>query len=97
MLLAQLEHSRLQLAGLVAVTVGGAFVVALAMSWWLSRPIGSIVRSIERLGESRFDNPWRSAARPTCGGSGAGWTGCGSAWANSRPTASGPCDTSRTN
>jgi len=57
MLLAQLEQSRLQLAGLVAVTVGGAFVVALAMSWWLSRPIGSIVRSIECLGESRFDTP----------------------------------------
>ncbi|MEF8717871.1 MAG: ATP-binding protein [Candidatus Accumulibacter necessarius] len=53
--LAQLEHNRLQLTGLVAVTVVGAFVVALAMGWWLSRPIGSIVRVIERLGESRFD------------------------------------------
>jgi two-component system sensor histidine kinase GlrK len=42
--LAQLEHNRLQLTGLVAVTVVGAFVVALAMGWWLSRPIGSIVR-----------------------------------------------------
>ena len=56
-LLAQLERSRRQLTGLVVVAVVGAFVVALAMSWWLSRPITSIVRSIECLGESRFDTP----------------------------------------
>ena len=37
--------------------MSGAFLVALAMSWWLSRPIGSIERAIEHLGESRFDEP----------------------------------------
>jgi two-component system sensor histidine kinase GlrK len=56
-LLVELEQSREQLTWLVAVAVVGAFLVALAMNWWLSRPIGSIERAIERLGESRFDAP----------------------------------------
>lgn len=55
--LAALEESRQQLTRLVAAAVSGAFLVALAMSWWLSRPIGSIERAIEHLGESRFDEP----------------------------------------
>lgn len=55
--LAELEESRQQLTWLVAAAVSGAFLVALAMSWWLSRPIGSIERVIEHLGESRFDEP----------------------------------------
>ena len=55
--LTTLEASRLQLTGMVAVAVGGAFVVALAMSWWLSRPITTIEGAIERLGESRFEEP----------------------------------------
>jgi len=42
---------------MVAAAVGGAFVVALAMSWWLSRPITTIEGAIERLGESRFEEP----------------------------------------
>ena len=56
-MLAELEQNRLQLTRLVAAAVIGAFLVALAMSWWLSRPIESIERSIEHLGESRFDAP----------------------------------------
>ena len=55
--LEQLEEGRLRLGTLVAGAVGAAFVVALAMSWWLSRPIGTIERAIEQLGESRFDDP----------------------------------------
>ena len=56
-LLAELERSRAHLAWLVATAVVGAFLVALAMNWWLSRPILSIEQAIERLGESRFDAP----------------------------------------
>ncbi|MBP6710048.1 MAG: histidine kinase [Propionivibrio sp.] len=52
-----LDASRLRLTTMVAIAVGGAFVVALAMSWWLSRPITSIENVIERLGESRFEEP----------------------------------------
>lgn len=55
--LERLEEGRLQLGTLVAGAVGAAFLVALAMSWWLSRPIGSIERAIEQLGESRFEDP----------------------------------------
>ena len=52
-----LDASRVRLTGMVATAVGGAFVVALAMSWWLARPITSIENAIERLGESRFEAP----------------------------------------
>ncbi len=55
--LERLEEGRLQLGTLVAGAVGAAFLVALVMSWWLARPIGSIERAIEQLGESRFDIP----------------------------------------
>lgn len=55
--LQQLEEGRLQLGALVAGAVGAAFLVALAMSLWLSRPIGAIERAIGQLGESRFDDP----------------------------------------
>ena len=56
-MLAELEHNRLRLTLLIIATVIGAFLVALAMSWWLSRPIENIVRSIEHLGENKFDEP----------------------------------------
>jgi len=58
-MLVALETSRQQLARLVALAVAGAFLVALAMSWWLSRPIAALERAIARLGESRFDEPVR--------------------------------------
>lgn len=56
-LLTELERRRVQLTVLLAATVIGAFVVALGMSWWLTRPIESLERAIERLGENRFDHP----------------------------------------
>lgn len=56
-MLTELERSRVQLTGQVAAAVLGAFMVALIMGWWLSRPIRSLERAIERLGESRFDEP----------------------------------------
>ena len=54
-MMSELEESRADLARLVIGAVVGALLVALAMGWWLSRPIRSLERSIERLGESRFD------------------------------------------
>ncbi len=56
-MLGELAENRRQLAWLVATAIAGAFVVALAMSWWLTRPIARLERSIEQLGESRFDEP----------------------------------------
>lgn len=54
MLLA-LEENRLQLAGQVLGAAAGALIVALAMGWWLARPVRKLEKTIERLGESRFD------------------------------------------
>ena len=56
-LLTELERSRLHLTALLIAAVVGAFLVALTMSWWLTRPIEALERSIERLGENRFDQP----------------------------------------
>ena len=55
--LAELQQNRLQLTRLLAMVVFGALLVALAMNWWLTRPLERLERSIERLGESRFDDP----------------------------------------
>ena len=56
-MLGELEQNRLQLSTLVGAAVAAALLVALTMSWWLSRPIDTIERAIEQLGESRFDDP----------------------------------------
>ncbi len=56
-MLAELKTNRLHLAGLTIASFLGAFLLALAMSWWLSRPIEKLEQSIERLGENRFDQP----------------------------------------
>jgi two-component system sensor histidine kinase GlrK len=56
-ILADLEESREHLTRLVGVAVVSAFVVAVAMGWWLAQPIVSLERSIERLGEGHFDHP----------------------------------------
>ena len=56
-LLSELERNRLHLTGLLVAVVIGAFLVALAMSWWLTRPIETLERAIEHLGENRFDQP----------------------------------------
>jgi two-component system sensor histidine kinase GlrK len=58
-MLRELEQSRLHLSWLVAAAVAAAFLVALAMSWWLTRPIESLERSIEQMGESRLSEPVR--------------------------------------
>ncbi|MFT3961951.1 sensor histidine kinase [Propionivibrio sp.] len=55
--LAELDEGRLRFGTLVAASIAAAFLVALAMGWWLSRPIRAIENAIERLGESRFDEP----------------------------------------
>ncbi len=56
-LLGELEENRLRLGTLVAAAIASAFLIALAMSWWLSRPIDTIEEAIERLGESRLGDP----------------------------------------
>ena len=53
--LAELDAGRLRLGVLIGVSVGIAFLTAIAMGWWLSRPVKAIEEAIERLGESRFD------------------------------------------
>ena len=57
--LAELHDNRRQLTRLLAAAVIGALLVALAMNWWLTRPLERLERSIEQLGESRFDDPVR--------------------------------------
>ncbi len=54
---AALEAKRREFTLFVAATVAGAFIVALAMSWWLARPLAAVQRTIEALGQSRFDEP----------------------------------------
>ncbi len=54
-LLDDLEANRLKLGGQIALALSGALVVALAMGWWLVRPVRQLERSIERLGTNRFD------------------------------------------
>lgn len=56
-MLADVERNRMHLARIMIVAVGGAFLVALAMGWWLSRPIVILEQAIERLGDSRFTEP----------------------------------------
>lgn len=51
----ELQANRMQLTYQVAAAVGGAVAVALAMGWWLVRPIRQLERNIHRLGESRLD------------------------------------------
>jgi len=58
-MLTELQQNRQHLARLLALAVVGAVLVALAMNWWLTRPLESLERSIERLGEGRFGDPVR--------------------------------------
>jgi two-component system, NtrC family, sensor histidine kinase GlrK len=55
--LSELEASRLQLGGQIALALTGAILVVLAVGWWLVRPLQNLERAIERLGEKRFDQP----------------------------------------
>ena len=54
-MLDELQRNREQLTRLLAAAVCGSLLVALAMNWWLTRPLERIEESIERLSKSRFD------------------------------------------
>ena len=54
-MLDDLERSRMRLGGQVALALGGVPLVALAMVWWLLRPIRQLEQAIGRLGAKRFD------------------------------------------
>jgi two-component system, NtrC family, sensor histidine kinase GlrK len=56
-MLGELQRNREQLTRLLAAAVCGSLLVALAMNWWLTRPLERIEESIERLSKSRFDAP----------------------------------------
>jgi len=56
-MLADVEQNRMHLARIMVAAVGGAFLVALIMGWWLSRPIVNLEQAIERLGDSQFGEP----------------------------------------
>lgn len=53
--LEELETNRLRLGGRIALALFGALLVALAMGWWLVRPVRHLEQAIIRLGASRFD------------------------------------------
>lgn len=53
--LEDLETNRLRLGGRIALALCGALLVALAMGWWLVRPVRHLEQAIIRLGASRFD------------------------------------------
>lgn len=54
-LLNDLEANRLKLGGQIVLALSGALLVALAMGWWLVRPVRQLEGAIERLGTNRFD------------------------------------------
>ena len=56
-LLAALEARRLRLGMQVGLALVGALLVALAMGWWLVRPVRRIEQAIVGLGSSHFDQP----------------------------------------
>jgi two-component system sensor histidine kinase GlrK len=51
----QLEANRLKLGARIGLALLGALLVALAMGWWLVRPVRHLEQAIIRLGASRFD------------------------------------------
>lgn len=56
-LLGELERRRAQLGSRLALALLGAVLAALAMGWWLVRPVRQLEDAIGRLGASRFDQP----------------------------------------
>jgi two-component system sensor histidine kinase GlrK len=50
-----LETNRMRLGARIALALCGALLVALAMGWWLVRPVRHLEQAIIRLGASRFD------------------------------------------
>lgn len=57
LLLDELERHRLQLGAKLILSMLGAVFVALAMGWWLLRPVRQLDRAIRRLGARRFGDP----------------------------------------
>lgn len=53
--LEELEANRLRLGGRIGLALFGALIVALAMGWWLVRPVRHLEQAIIRLGANRFD------------------------------------------
>lgn len=56
-LLDELEANRLQLGMQVALALLGAVLTALAIGWWLVRPVRQLEQAIGHLGANRFDDP----------------------------------------
>ncbi|BCL75947.1 two-component sensor histidine kinase [Jeongeupia sp. HS-3] len=56
-LLDELDHERRTIAIMVAVAIGIAALIALALAGWLARPLAKIEAAILRLGEGRLDAP----------------------------------------
>ncbi|HEX6734612.1 MAG TPA: ATP-binding protein, partial [Azonexus sp.] len=54
-LLDELEANRMRLGGQILLALAGALLVALAMGWWLVRPLRQLEQAIGRLGANRFD------------------------------------------
>lgn len=53
--LRDLDANRRQLGLQIALALGGALLAALAMGWWLVRPLRQLEQGIGRLGANRFD------------------------------------------
>lgn len=53
--LQDLDANRRHLGAQIALAVGGALLAALAMGWWLVRPLRQLEQAISRLGANRFD------------------------------------------
>lgn len=56
-LLDELEANRLRLGGQIALALLGAVLTALAIGWWLVRPVRHLEQAIGRLGANHFDEP----------------------------------------
>lgn len=54
-LLGELERRRVELGSRLLLAFAGAILVALAMGWWLVRPVRQLEQAIGRLGTGSFD------------------------------------------
>lgn len=96
-LLDTLERSRDRLALQMLAAVVLAMLLALAIGWWILRPLKHVERAITRLAKAVLRYRWRSAGQPICVNWATGWNGCASAWLSSKRTAIGCCAMFRTN